>query len=170
LIIGSVIAMERVTYRGRRFVLELAYSHLEWKGVKSGEYYDTKAYYHQWCGEGRITRLADGGVQVFIFTSKTIEKHWSTVWYDSFEKVLFNAGLIAGSAYGDGVYLELEKTTDKEAMVDLVAEALERLVESDEARDTIIPHLTLPVIDKEVLRARGLLGEEDGQLRLVLCG
>jgi len=163
--------MERVTYRGHRFVLEFDVQYAEWEGIRSCEYYDTKGDYRQWTGEGRITDIGGASQQVFVFASAVVMKHWSTKWCDSFEKLAFNAGLIAGTEYRDGRYMTLEDTTDSLSVIDIVEEGIFGAIElARSSGDILIPHIRLPKLDKEQLRALGLLKEEDGQLRLALCG
>ncbi|OGD64064.1 hypothetical protein A2215_00205 [Candidatus Berkelbacteria bacterium RIFOXYA2_FULL_43_10] len=67
--------------------------------------------------------------------------------------------------------MTLEDTTDSLSVIDIVAEGIFGAIElARSSGDILIPHIRLPKLDKEQLRALGLLKEEDGQLRLALCG
>lgn len=143
-----------------------------------GEYYSHKGKYEWWRGDGKIEDKLSGKVVIFHFSTEEITDHWQNKWYwNNFERLLFHCdGVVRGNSYVNdpnradhAVLFEPGLSSDPAKVIDYLAELVLQLI-SDQKTDTILPRVKLPFLKIEELRKMGLLGEEDGQLRISAFG
>ena len=160
--------LQRIELFGRRYAIKLegSYERTQWES--SNEYTYTIETCLDWSGVGRLTDHQNKKCLVFIFEFRDYDIRANRL---GLQEVVFRAdrpvrhGHCQGGVIQPEVVFRLEMSVERQGVIDYLGEQLVKLLDQAD-KSGILPHISLPIIQLDVLTERGLLAEPEGQIRM----
>ena len=155
--------METVELSGRTWLLRLEGQMTIGERLLDYDHYTTYAVKcRAWHGHGRIRCRDNDENRLFEYT--TVDVDVTSDLYTSLSRIVFATDKAIRESQVSKAKFLLDVSTDPDGVIDLLAELITKKI--GEVQYLILPRIKLPLLPIKMLKEKGLISEQGGQIRL----